>query len=301
MTAFCRYIDSSGKVRFALYQSHGSDASSPAKVCPLSSITDEATEEVLATDNQIFAWSAEQIAELPDPAASQWINAPAKLLPPVNNPEKVICIGLNYLDHAIETGSEPPELPVVFSKFNSSLIGHGDAIVLPTLSQKVDYEAELVVVIGRTARHVSKEDAMDYVFGFTAGHDVSARDWQKGRPGGQWLLGKTFDTFAPVGPAIVTKTQFGDGSDASVKMYLGNDLAQSSTTAQLIFDIPTLISHLSGFVTLRPGDLIFTGTPPGVGAARNPPRFLADGDVCTVEIEGIGRLTNPCRDEVTSR
>ncbi|MCM2371247.1 fumarylacetoacetate hydrolase family protein [Aporhodopirellula aestuarii] len=297
MAAFCRYVEPSGRIRFALYRQPSQGASTVAKVCPLGLITDDATEESLAIENRIFDWSPEQIAGLPEPDASLWIDAPPKLLPPVNHPEKIICIGLNYLDHAIETGSEPPELPVVFSKFNSSLIGHGDSIVLPSLSQKVDYEAELVVVIGRPARHVNKADAMDYVFGFTAGHDVSARDWQKGRPGGQWLLGKTFDTFAPVGPAIVTKEQFGDGANASVKMYLGEELAQSSTTAQLIFDIPSLISHLSGFVTLRPGDLIFTGTPPGVGAARKPPRFLADGDVCTVDIEGIGRLTNPCRGE----
>ncbi|MFG0289273.1 MAG: fumarylacetoacetate hydrolase family protein [Rhodopirellula sp. JB044] len=296
MTAFCRYRESSGKIRFALYQCGAPEE--VGKVCPLAKLTDAATEEKLAENNDLFSWSPEQIAGLPEPKESDWIDAPPTLLPPVSNPEKVICIGLNYLDHAIETGSEPPELPVVFSKFNSSLIGHGESIVLPSLSEKVDYEAELVVVIGKTARHVGKDDAMDYVFGFTAGHDVSARDWQKGRPGGQWLLGKTFDTFAPVGPAMVAKEQFGDGSDASVKMYLGEEMVQSSTTAQLIFDIPTLISHLSGFVTLRPGDLIFTGTPPGVGVARNPPRFLVDGDQCTVEIEGIGRLTNPCRDEV---
>jgi len=297
MPAFCRYSEPSGRVRVAIYQSPNGDSESIAKVCPLGELLDEASEESLAESRSLFEWTSERIASLPVPKASQWRGAPDRLLPPVHQPEKIICIGLNYLDHAIETGAEPPTEPIVFSKFNSSLIGHGDEIVLPSLSKQVDYEAELVVVIGRTARHVKKSEAMNHVFGFTAGHDVSARDWQKGRPGGQWLLGKTFDTFAPVGPAIVTKETFGNSADVSVRMDLGEEQVQSSTTAQLIFDIPTLISHLSAIMTLSPGDLIFTGTPPGVGAARTPPRFLKHGDVCTVEIPGIGKLTNVCRDE----
>lgn len=295
MTAFCRYLEPSGRVRAAIYQS--SADSNSAKVCPLSHLLGDEIEQSLAESHCLFGWSPEKLGSVPTPAPSHWQDAPPTLLPPVHRPEKVICIGLNYLDHAIETGAEPPSEPVVFSKFNSSLIGHGDTIVLPSLSKQVDYEAELVVVIGREARHVEKSDAMDHVFGFTAGHDVSARDWQKGRPGGQWLLGKTFDTFAPIGPAIVTKEAMGNTADVSVKMFLNNEPVQSSTTAQLIFDIPTLISHLSGIMTLRPGDLIFTGTPPGVGAARKPPRFLKHADVCTVEIPGIGKLTNPCHDE----
>jgi len=219
---------------------------------------------------------------------------PPALLPPIPPPEKVLCIGLNYLDHALETGAEPPTEPVVFSKFNTALVGHGDAIVLPALSQQVDYEAELVVVIGRTVRHVTVEEASDCVAGYTCGHDVSARDWQKGRPGGQWLLGKSFDTFGPVGPYLVTADEIPDAGNVRVRMHLNDEVVQDSTTAQLIFDIPQLISHLSKIMTLHAGDLIFTGTPPGVGAARNPPRFLRDGDVCTVEIDGIGRLTNRC-------
>ena len=135
---------------------------------------------------------------------------------------------------------------------------------------------------------------MDYVFGFTCGHDVSARDWQKGRPGGQWLLGKTFDTFAPTGPCIVTSSEVSDPSNLRVRMRLNGEVVQDSTTAQLIFDIPSLIEHLTKIVTLLPGDLIFTGTPPGVGAARNPPVFLQPGDECEVEIEGVGTLVNRC-------
>ncbi|WP_420821396.1 fumarylacetoacetate hydrolase family protein [Rubripirellula obstinata] len=223
-----------------------------------------------------------------------WQPVPEQLLPPVPTPEKIICIGLNYRDHAIETGSEIPTLPVVFSKFNSALLGHGGSIELPDISEKVDYEAELVVVIGKPARNVSADRAMDYVFGFTCGHDVSARDWQKGRPGGQWLLGKTFDTFAPVGPCVVTKDEISDPGNLRVRMHLNDQTVQDSTTAQLIFDIPSLISHLSLFTTLKPGDLIYTGTPPGVGAAKTPPVFLKHDDHCVVEIDGIGKLSNVC-------
>jgi 2-keto-4-pentenoate hydratase/2-oxohepta-3-ene-1,7-dioic acid hydratase in catechol pathway len=206
----------------------------------------------------------------------------------------VICIGLNYRDHAIETGAEIPGEPVVFSKFNTTLVGHGDSIRLPAVSSEVDYEAELVVVIGKKAKHVPAAAAMDYVFGYTCGHDVSARDWQKGRPGGQWLLGKTFDTFAPTGPCIVPVSEVSDPANLRVRMHLNGEVVQDSTTAQLIFDIPSLIEHLTKIVTLLPGDLIFTGTPPGVGAARNPPVFLKPGDDCKVEIEGIGTLANGC-------
>jgi 2-keto-4-pentenoate hydratase/2-oxohepta-3-ene-1,7-dioic acid hydratase in catechol pathway len=246
------------------------------------------------TDSDLFA----RIGEVADAAqradAADAIAMPDKLLPPIPPPEKIICIGLNYLDHAIETGAEPPTEPVVFSKFNTALVGHGDAIELPSISSEVDYEAELVVVIGKVARHVSVDAALSYVAGYTCGHDVSARDWQKGRPGGQWLLGKSFDTFAPVGPVLVTADEIPDPSNLTVRMYLGDEKVQESTTQQLIFSIPQLIAHLSTIMTLKPGDLIFTGTPPGVGAARKPPRFLQNGDVCTVEVPQIGRLTNRC-------
>lgn len=229
-----------------------------------------------------------------DESCGEWIDAPDRLPPPIAAPEKVICIGLNYRDHAIETGAEIPSLPVVFSKFNTALVGHGDAIRLPKISEKVDYEAEFVVVIGREAKDVAKSDALDYVFGYTCGHDVSSRDWQQGRPGGQWLLGKSFDTFAPIGPCIATKDEIPDPGNVRVRMHLNDETLQDSTTAQLIFDIPTLIEHLSKFMTLKPGDLIFTGTPPGVGAAKSPPRFLRDGDTCVVEVDGIGQLKNCC-------
>lgn len=246
------------------------------------------------TDATLFQRLSDVVQAAASAESSQAVAVPDVLLPPVPPPEKVLCIGLNYLDHAIETGAEPPTEPIVFSKFNTALVGHGEAIVLPTASSQVDYEAELVVVIGRRARHVAAAEALSYVAGYTCGHDVSARDWQKGRPGGQWLLGKSFDTFAPLGPWLVTTDEIPDPSNLRVQMMIGDQTLQDSTTAQLIFDIPQLIAHLSSIMTLKPGDLIYTGTPPGVGAARKPPRFLQPGDVCTVAIEGIGRLTNPC-------
>lgn len=292
MTAFCRYVDANDRTRLALFDATNSAA---PRVCPLADLLSDQQEQLLANGNELFAWHADQLDAIGTPRDDQWSSAPPRLLPPVGSPEKLICIGLNYLDHAIETGAEPPDQPVVFGKFNNTLIGHGDAIVLPSISQEVDYEAELVVVIGKAARHVAAEEAMDHVFGYTAGHDVSARDWQKGRPGGQWLLGKSFETFAPVGPAVFTADTFGDPGDVRVRMHLNEETVQDSRTSQLIFDIPTLISHLSQFMTLQPGDLIFTGTPPGVGAAKTPPRYLQPGDVCSVEIQGMPPLTNPCQ------
>jgi len=168
---------------------------------------------------------------------------------------------------------------------------------LPKVAKEVDYEAELVIVIGKGGRHIDAAQAMDHVFGYTCGHDVSARDWQKGTPGGQWLLGKTFDTFAPIGPVLVTKEEITDPGNLRIRMLVNGEAVQDSSTDQLIFDIPTLIAHLSQIVTLSAGDIVFTGTPPGVGAARNPPIFLQAGDQCSVEIEGIGTLTNRCEKE----
>jgi 2-keto-4-pentenoate hydratase/2-oxohepta-3-ene-1,7-dioic acid hydratase in catechol pathway len=216
-----------------------------------------------------------------------------ELLAPLPQPGKVICIGLNYGDHARETGAEIPTEPVVFNKFPSCVIGPGAAIEKPSASDQVDYEAELVVVIGREAKGVSERQALDYVFGYACGHDVSARDWQKGKPGGQWLLGKAFDTFAPLGPWIVSADEVGDPGKLGIRFRLNGETLQDSTTAELIFPIAKLVSYLSGVVTLQPGDIIYTGTPAGVGAARKPPVFLKPGDVCEVEIDRLGTLKNP--------
>lgn len=219
-------------------------------------------------------------------------DAGCRLLSPVPDRGKVICIGLNYRDHAIETGAEIPTEPVVFSKLQGALCGPGDEIPLPVVSREVDYEAELVMVIGKEAWRVAEAEADQYIFGYMCGHDVSARDWQKGRPGGQWLLGKSFPNFAPIGPYLVPKSFVSDPCNLRVQMRINGETLQDSSTRQLIFNPWQLIAHLSQCCVLKPGDLIFTGTPPGVGAARKPPRFLKPGDQCEVEVEGLGILRN---------
>jgi 2-keto-4-pentenoate hydratase/2-oxohepta-3-ene-1,7-dioic acid hydratase in catechol pathway len=219
--------------------------------------------------------------------------AGATLRAPVLDPQKIVCLGLNYRDHAAESKMPVPEEPVLFSKFASALVGHEAAIVLPSVSQQVDYEAELVVVIGRRGRDIARERAMEYVAGYMVGHDVSARDWQLNKPGKQWLAGKTFDTFAPVGPELVTREEVPDPHALGIRLRLNGRTMQDSTTAQLIFRVDEVIAYLSRIVTLEPGDLIFTGTPPGVGMARTPPVWLAEGDIVEVEIDGLGVLRNP--------
>ncbi len=215
-----------------------------------------------------------------------------RLLAPIREPQKVICVGLNYADHARESGLEPPPEPVIFNKFPTAVAAHGDTIPLPGESQEVDYEAELVVVIGRRARRVAVENALDYIGGYCVGNDVSARDWQIGKPGKQWLLGKTFDGFAPFGPELVTPDEVGDPGHLRIQCRVNGQVLQDSNTEQLIFSVPQLVAYISQVCTLLPGDVIFTGTPPGVGFARKPPIFLKPGDVVEVEIERIGLLRN---------
>jgi 2-keto-4-pentenoate hydratase/2-oxohepta-3-ene-1,7-dioic acid hydratase in catechol pathway len=219
--------------------------------------------------------------------------AAATFLPPILDPQKILCLGLNYRDHAIESKMPIPEEPVLFSKFSSALIGHGAAIELPPVSDQVDYEAELVVVIGQGGRDIPLERAMRHVAGYMVGHDVSARDWQLNKPGKQWLAGKTFDTFAPVGPDLVTADEIPDPHDLGIRLRRNGETLQNSTTAQLIFRIDQVIAYVSRIFTLQPGDLIFTGTPPGVGMARTPPVWLQPGDRVEVEIDGLGTLSNP--------
>jgi 2-keto-4-pentenoate hydratase/2-oxohepta-3-ene-1,7-dioic acid hydratase in catechol pathway len=216
----------------------------------------------------------------------------ATLLAPVPDPRKIICLGLNYRDHAVETGAEIPSEPIVFSKYPTSLVGHEANILLPEESQQVDYEAELVIVIGRGGRRIKLENALEHVAGYTIGHDVSARDWQLAKPGKQWMMGKTFDTFAPVGPAIVTPDEVGDPHELGIRLRLNGQTMQDSTARQLIFKVDEIIAYLSKVMTLEPGDLIFTGTPPGVGMARKPPVWLKAGDVVEVEIDKLGVLKN---------
>jgi 2-keto-4-pentenoate hydratase/2-oxohepta-3-ene-1,7-dioic acid hydratase in catechol pathway len=217
--------------------------------------------------------------------------ATVRLLAPVPRPGKLIAIGLNYRDHAAESNMPIPERPVVFSKFTTSVIGTNEPVVLPPTSEQVDYEAELAVVIGRRAKNVPRAEALSYVLGYTNINDVSARDFQFAD--GQWQRGKSCDTFAPMGLAIVTTDEVPDPQKLSIKLRLNGQTMQDSNTAQLIFGVPELIAFLSETITLEPGDVIATGTPPGVGFARKPPVFLKDGDLMEVEIEKLGTLRSP--------
>ena len=217
---------------------------------------------------------------------------PSVVLPPISQPSKILCVGLNYADHALETGQEIPKDPVIFNKLPTTINGHGSSIVLPACSERVDYEAELVVVIGRSGRDIPQPSAMQYVAGYCCGNDVSARDWQKDKPGGQWLLGKSFDTFCPLGPHFVTADELVEPDNLHIESRLNGITMQSSNTQQLIFPVDYLIAYISQVCTLHPGDLLFTGTPSGVGAAQHPPVFLGPGDHVEVEIEQIGTLHN---------
>jgi len=219
--------------------------------------------------------------------------AEVRLLPPIPDPPKIVCLGLNYSDHAKETGATIPKDPILFSKYATALIGHGDAIVLPPISKEVDYEAELVVVVGKRGRNLDPREAMSYVAGYTIGHDVSARDWQLKKDGKQWMVGKTFDTFAPTGPVLVTSDEVPDPQDLGIQLRLNGQVMQEGNTRHMIFPIAAVLAHLSKVFTLQPGDLIFTGTPPGVGIARKLPVYLQPGDVVEIEIEGLGMLRNP--------
>ena len=225
-----------------------------------------------------------------DPVAVERVLAPIQ-------PVAIWCIGQNYRRHAQELGVAPPEIPVVFAKGINSVQDPGAPIFLPSGSSEVDYECELVVVIGKKCRNVAREEALNYVFGYTCGNDVSARDWQLRWGGSQWCRGKSFDTFAPLGPWIVTGDSIPNPNALRIQTLLNNEAMQDWTTGDMIFDVPSLVSFLSQSTTLLPGTLIFTGTPHGVGMSRNPPRWLRDGDVVSVAIEGIGTLTNPVRSE----
>src|SRR5437016_11559884 len=210
---------------------------------------------------------------------------------PATYPSKILAIGRNYVDHAIEGGAAPPEAPLLFNKLPNSLSAHNAPIVLPSISQKVDYEAELAVIIGRRAKRVSEAEALDYVFGYTLIDDVSARDLQFGD--GQWTRGKGLDTFAPLGPFITTRDEIADVQALKIEGRLNGEIMQSSNTSKMIFKVAYLVSYLSQGMTLEPGDVIATGTPEGVGVFRDPPVLLKAGDVYEVEVEGLGTLRNP--------
>jgi 2-keto-4-pentenoate hydratase/2-oxohepta-3-ene-1,7-dioic acid hydratase in catechol pathway len=219
---------------------------------------------------------------------------PGKLLAPIV-PTNILCIGLNYRKHAAESNLSPPARPVLFMKNTSSLQNPGDPIELPVslASTQVDFECELAVVIGRACKNVSRASALDYVLGYTCGNDVSARDWQREFGGGQWCQAKSFDTFCPLGPVLVTPDEIPNPNSLRIRTLVNGEAMQDWNTDDMVFDVPALIEFLSGSKTLLPGTVILTGTPHGVGFARKPPVWLKPGDTVTIEIEKIGALTNP--------
>lgn len=215
---------------------------------------------------------------------------------PIGNPGKILCIGLNYRDHAAEAKLDVPKYPVIFVRFPSSFVAHGQPLVRPLASTYFDYEAELVAVIGRKARNISKEEALDYVAGYTLANDGSIRDYQK--KGVQWTVGKNFDDTGSLGPAFVTADELPAGaSGLDILCRVNGEVLQHSNTGEMIFDVATLVYEAARVMTLEPGDMILTGTPPGVGFARKPPVYLKAGDTCEIEVQGIGILSNPVRDE----
>jgi 2-keto-4-pentenoate hydratase/2-oxohepta-3-ene-1,7-dioic acid hydratase in catechol pathway len=228
----------------------------------------------------------------PEPGEDTVPLTEARLHAPIAGPEKIIGIGLNYEDHAVETGVDIPEKPIVFAKYPNTVIGPGETIRIPPITDQADYEAELAVIIGRAARNVPESEALDYVFGYANANDVSSRDLQFSE-GGQWTRSKSIDTFCPLGPFIATKDEIEDPQNLSIRCVLNGEVMQDGTTSKMIFSVAELVSFLSQGMTLFPGDIIVTGTPPGVGSARDPQVWLKDGDEVTIEIEGLGSLTNP--------
>src|SRR3984893_151295 len=238
--------------------------------------------------------------------AQAWIDHPpadailplatVRLLAPLSHPPKIICVGLNYRDHALDCHAEIPKVPTIFSKYTTAILGPGEAIILPRHSKEPDYEAEFAVVIGKGGRYITKDRWREHVFGYTNLNDVSARDFQMATS--QWMIGKTFDTFAPMGPAIVSADEIADPHNLDISLTINGETLQHSNTKNLIFRIPDLIEYLSAVFTLESGDVISTGTPAGVGFARKPPRFLQPGDDVVVRVEGLGELRNPVAAEI---
>jgi len=210
-----------------------------------------------------------------------------RLGPPVRRPNKLICVGMNYAKHAAESGSEPPEQPVLFMKATSSIVGPNDDLIIPKGSEKTDYEVELGVVIGKKANYVAEEDAMDYVAGYVLHNDYSERAFQL-EQGGQWVKGKSADTFAPLGPYLVTKDEIADPHNLRLWLKLNGEIKQDSNTRDLVFGIPHLVSYISRYMSLLPGDIISTGTPEGVGLGQNPPAYIKEGDIIELGIDGLG-------------
>jgi len=234
---------------------------------------------------------AEVALEKPLPEATFALSA-VKLCAPILKPTKIICVGLNYRDHALESKMEIPTRPTIFSKYNNTVIGSGDNIVIPKNTEKPDYEAEFAFVIGKGGRHIKAADWKEHVFGYMNLNDVSARDVQLATT--QWVMGKTFDTFAPMGPSLVTADEIADPHNLNISLTVNGETLQNSNTRELIFKIPELIEFLSSIMTLEPGDVVSTGTPSGVGFSYKPPKWLKPGDEIVVRVEGLGELKNTC-------
>jgi 2-keto-4-pentenoate hydratase/2-oxohepta-3-ene-1,7-dioic acid hydratase in catechol pathway len=286
---FCCKID---PMRLITYRQDARSAPALLKedhIFPLSSLGYPDAISFIAAGPEAWADAQVQLAETGPmrlaPLSSVQLDAP------VPRPVKMLCIGLNYLDHANETHAEVPSVPTVFPKYPHALIGNGQTIVLPRASNAPDYEAELALVIGRAGRNIPEDEWRDYVFGYTIMNDVSARDVQKATS--QWTLGKNFPTFAPMGPWIVTADEIPDPHNLAIRLSIGGETLQDSNTRELIFKIPQLLAYISKMMPLSPGDIISTGTPAGVGMGRTPPRWLKPGDDVVVEIERIGSLRNP--------
>jgi 2-keto-4-pentenoate hydratase/2-oxohepta-3-ene-1,7-dioic acid hydratase in catechol pathway len=259
----------------------------PAGILALLDIWDAALPSLQAAARAAHNLAADEL----EPATLE------RLGPPIPKPGKVICVGLNYADHARETGAPIPAQPILFAKFSTCVRGPSDDVIRPLGVTDLDYEAELAIVIGRRARHVPADRALDAVAGYTVSNDVSARTVQL-REGGQWVRGKSFDTFCPIGPALVTTDELRDPQTLAIRCLVDGTVRQDSTTAQMIFSVAELVSFCSRSMTLEPGDLILTGTPPGVAMARDPSPWLQPGQLCEVEIDGVGRIANRIVDEV---
>jgi acylpyruvate hydrolase len=260
----------------------------------------EGWEECLPRAQEVLAF-AREVQTTGGPLAKALMRpwSSVRLRAPILNPRKLVCLGLNYRDHAQESKAEIPPEPILFSKYATSIIGPEDPILLPSVSLEVDYEVELAFIMAKGGRLIPKSQALNHVAGYTVFHDVSARDYQIRKPGGQWMVGKTFDTFAPMGPAVVTQEDIPDPHVLDIRCTVNGEVLQSSNTKHLIFSIQDIVAYCSHIFTLEPGDVIATGTPGGIGLFRKPPRFLKDGDVVVLEIQGIGALRNPVRRDTT--
>lgn len=289
-------FESVGRATFGVEFAEGRllDLGRAQEQVPCAGMAMHTLEDFIAAGQTALDWARDDIARENRGDELPAINlADVKLRPPLSRPPKIICIGQNYMDHCREQGKEPPKSPIIFPKFSNCLVASGEPILLPAISEQVDWEGELAVVIGKRGKRIAEEEALDYVFGYTIMNDISARDLQYSD--GQWTRGKVSDSFAPTGPCIVTADEIADPQALKIRTIVSGAVMQDSTTAEMIFSVKYLIAYLSRSITFEPGDIISTGTPDGVGKWRKPPIFLKPGDSVRVEIEKIGAIENPVR------